>query len=533
MKSTRTPLRRQAKSAHSRAEKRAVIERMLRDDFCQSDREIAADAGVSPTSVGKIRKRLEIAGEILPRLENGHPVQPCLYEVSILAVRPSPDNETVYDPIRDDDPNFLGLVELVRKNGITDAIIVSRDGYIISGHRRHRAATLLHLPKIPVVIRPDISWRDDPNEFLRLLVDTNGHRVKTTAEAVREGIIQMDGDAWQNVLTYRDEVSRVQADGTEIITLGPRRKRSKITEKLSLRQAIIDVIASRNGMPTGDRKVFYLLLNVPGLLRNDVSRLAYGNNDESYNDVTNMLTRMRLDGSIPFDSITDETRPVIEWNTHRSVGTFVDQDLADLFCGYWRDLQQSQPNRVEILAEKNTVASDLKPIAAKYTIPMTSGRGYSSLPPRKAMVDRFKASGRKKLIVIVVSDFDPEGEDIPHSFGVSLRDDFDIDPDKLVIIKAALTHSQVQAIPDLHEGQFAKKDGARYKAFTEKYGNRCWELEAIPTDLLQGILEETIRRAIDLEAFERELEIQRDEQEQLSENRQQVKAALAGMEHAA
>ena len=57
---------------------------------------------------------------------------------------------------------------------------------------------------------------------------------------------------------------------------------------------------------------------------------------------------------------------------------------------------------------------------------MTSGRGYSSLPPRKDMVDRFRDSGREKLVVIVVSDFDPEGQDIPGSFGVSLRDDFGI-----------------------------------------------------------------------------------------------------------
>jgi hypothetical protein len=42
-------------------------------------------------------------------------------------------------------------------------------------------------------------------------------------------------------------------------------------------------------------------------------------------------------------------------------------------------------------------------------------------------------------VVIVVSDFDPEGEDIPASFGVSLRDDFGVSTGRLRIIKAALT----------------------------------------------------------------------------------------------
>lgn len=60
------------------------------------------------------------------------------------------------------------------------------------------------------------------------------------------------------------------------------------------------------------------------------------------------------------------------------------------------------------------------------------------------MVDRLRVSGKEKLIVIVVSYFDPEGQDIPNAFGLSLRDDLDIDPDELVIIKAALKHQQKQ-----------------------------------------------------------------------------------------
>jgi hypothetical protein len=144
------------------------------------------------------------------------------------------------------------------------------------------------------------------------------------------------------------------------------------------------------------------------------------------------------------------------------------------------------------------------------------------------MVDRFLASGRDKLVVIVVSDFDPEGVDIPHSFGVSLRDDFDIDPDRLVIVKAALTYAQVQSM-DLHEGQLGKTEGARYGAFVEKYGERCWELEAVPDATLLAIVEETIRQTIDLEAFERERQIQKNEQAELNDHRRTIKTALAGV----
>jgi hypothetical protein len=41
------------------------------------------------------------------------------------------------------------------------------------------------------------------------------------------------------------------------------------------------------------------------------------------------------------------------------------------------------------------------------------------------------------------SDFDPEGENIPDSFGRSLLDDFGLAPEQLTMVKAALTHEQV------------------------------------------------------------------------------------------
>jgi len=264
-------------------------------------------------------------------------------------------------------------------------------------------------------------------------------------------------------------------------------------------------------------------------LRNDdVRKTPFENSEECYNDVTDLLTRLRLDGSIPFEAIEDETRPVVTWNTHRSVGTFIKEETENFLSGYWRDLLQSQPNHVELLVEKNTVARVLRPIAMKYTLPMTSGRGYSSLPPRKGMVDRFRASGKGKLIVVVVADFDPEGQDIPNAFGLSLRDDFGIEPDRLVIIKAALTHEQTQEL-NLHEGQMAKEESARYERFVEAYGERCWELEAVPNDTLQEIVEGTIRRTIDLEAFNCELEKEAEEKDDLDTYRWRVLDLLEGL----
>jgi hypothetical protein len=381
---------------------------------------------------------------------------------------------------------------------------------------------------LPIRIRPDVSRLKDRDTFAKLLASHNSQRVKTTAEVVREGVATMGEDCWQSVRKYRRDSSEI--GGVQVVELVGSKRRSSIVQKTSLREAIkATVYGNRRDWPLSDRRIFYLLLNVEGLLRNDVRGTPFANTPDCYDDLTNMVTRMRLDATIPFDCITDETRPVVRWDTHRSVGPFIDRELEDLFSGYWRDLLQSQPNHVEVLCEKNTVAVLLREISGKYTIPMTSGRGYSSLPPRKDMVDRFRAGGREKLIVIVVADFDPEGTDIPNAFGLSLRDDFGLDPDELVIVKAALTDEQVRSM-DLHEGQLAKEAGSRYTRFLELYGPRCWELEAVPADTLRHVVEESIRGVLDIDAFEDELRIEELEQMNLNEHRQVVRCALAGLD---
>lgn len=489
-----------------------------------SDREIAVSLGVSNRTVSLQRKQLEAEGLILPRLSSTQPVQACQYGVCTAAIQPASLNDKLYDPIDENEPSFQALVSSIEELGILEPIVVSADGYILSGHRRHAGACVIGLQTIPVRIRHDVSYLRDPDEFLRLLASYNRQRVKTTSEQVREEVVLMADHSCEQVRRYRREASMVTADTVE---LRGRRRRSAIRDKLELRNAIVRVIdEERRNWPLSDRAVHYRLLNIPGLVRNDKTRVPYRNNPASYDDVTNMLTRLRLDGTVPYEAIADETRPVLVWDTHRCVGDYVRRECDAFLTGYFRSLLQSQPNWIELLVEKNTVANQLKTVSSKYTIPMTSGRGYSSLPPRKEMVDRFRDSGREKLVVIVVSDFDPEGQDIPGSFGISLRDDFGIPAHQLKIIKAALTADQVQRMK-LHEGQISKDSSSRYKRFVQEYGERAWELEALSADQLREIVEAAIRDVLDTNAFEAEVAREVAEQLELNEKRRQLRQALS------
>ena len=57
-------------------------------------------------------------------------------------VKMSPENELLYHPIDEDDPEIVRLAASIVEHGIQEPLILSSDGYIISGHRRYVAARL-------------------------------------------------------------------------------------------------------------------------------------------------------------------------------------------------------------------------------------------------------------------------------------------------------------------------------------------------------------------------------------------------------
>jgi len=250
----------------------------------------------------------------------------------------------------------------------------------------------------------------------------------------------------------------------------------------------------------------------------------YASDKRSYAALCRLTFQARLEGHIPDSWITDETRPVILWNTWNNPRQFVRQGLNDLFRGYWRNLLQSQPNHIEWLVEKNTVAALLESVAARYTVPMTSGRGYASYPPMASMAQRFRNSGKDKLVLLLVSDFDADGESIAESFARNMRDDFGC---PVFARKVALTREQVLKY-DLPEGLPVKEKSTKKKAFQAKYGKRqkCYELEALPPDVLKKIVADEMDAVLDRDAFNHELEEEQADADFLHTVRQRAILAL-------
>ena len=153
------------------------------------------------------------------------------------------------------------------------------------------------------------------------------------------------------------------------------------------------------------------------------------------------------------------------------------------------------------------------------TLPMTIGRGYCSLRPRYDIAQRYLRSGKDHLILLMLADFDPDGEEIAHSFARSMRDDFDIA--RVEPVKVALTARHVSEL-DLPPACKAKTKSSQYNKFNEKHGNKVWELEAVSPAVLQKILTKAIDSVIDIEAFNHEIDREKEDAQELEGVRQVV-----------
>jgi hypothetical protein len=415
-------------------------------------------------------------------------------------LRPSPLNDKLYRPVCDTDPDVLELAESIRQHGVLEPILITRDGVILSGHRRYRACCLAELSTIPCRVENIASI--DP-EFPVRLRECNRQRVKSLDERAREQILAANPEEeYRALVEHRRRQAKVDVATIPIVGTARRARISKAKEPML--QAILAILEARGSYwPLTDRQIHYALLNDPPLVHATKPESTYRNTLACYKATCDLVTRARLEGRIPYQAIDDPTRPVEVWDCHREPGSFLRIQMEEFLKGYYRDLQQSQPHHIEIVGEKSTLQNILSPVAAEYCIPLTIGRGYCSIPPRYHMAQRFRRSGKDKLILLELSDFDPEGEDIAHSFARSLRDDFGIAA--IEPIKVALTAEQVEELR-LPPVMQAKRSSSRYQGFVEQHGQNVFELEAVPPDQLQAILRQAIDRVLDVAAFNAEID---------------------------
>jgi hypothetical protein len=436
-------------------------------------------------------------------------------------IKPSPENDDIYGPISWDDPSIHELARDIKEHGLNEPILISQDGYIISGHRRRVAATLAGLKQVPVTVHP-ISRAKDPEGFMKLLVAMNSQRIKSTSTLLHETIVKIDSKkAHQQIVNQR--LQKDARTGSNLSTIDPNDigRRDQISEaKGPLLDAIRQVLnEQRDYWPLSVRQIHYRLLNIKPLLHASKPG-RYANDKASYRAAIDICARGRVAGLLPWMAIDDMTRPVELNAAFWNPSEFFKQEFANFLNGYWRNRQQSQPYHIEIVAEKLTVQTILQEVAREFTMPLTISRGMNTLSPKKAIRDRYLVSGKQGLKLLVVTDLDPAGETIAEDLVKSFRRDFDLG--NIEAFKVALTIDQVedfQLLPSME----AKESSPTYQSFVDKYNiTDAYELEAMDPGDLADTLTDAIKDVLDIDLYNQELEAEEQDSAQIIAVQQQT-----------
>jgi len=143
--------------------------------------------------------------------------------------------------------------------------------------------------------------------------------------------------------------------------------------------------------------------------------------------------------------------------------------------------------RIEIWVEKGSIRNFIGRLAAKYRLSIQVLRGFASLSMYRKALDRARIRGVG--LVLYIGDFDPSGlliekvaeEEMDHKLGIRF-------------VRLALTMEQIKRFKP--PSRPVNMKDSRAKEYIEKYGDRCWDVEAIRPRTLYRLIETGLKQAV-------------------------------------
>ncbi|RAR51473.1 hypothetical protein C7401_13713 [Paraburkholderia unamae] len=224
--------------------------------------------------------------------------------------------------------------------------------------------------------------------------------------------------------------------------------------------------------------------------------------------VSRLLTVARERGEIPWDWIVDETREVERVPQWSDGTSFIDCALRQYRKDYWQD----QPYHIEVISEKGTVRGVIAAVLKEFGVPFRVMHGFASATVANDMAESIKTR-QKNTVLLYIGDYDPSGlymseVDLPERLDRYGALDYDLH-------RIALTQADIED-GDLPNFDAATKHGdTRHAWFTQHYGWKCWELDAMnPNDLRERVTG-AISAYIDAAAWSHMVDIERAERESM------------------
>lgn len=269
-------------------------------------------------------------------------------------------------------------------------------------------------------------------------------------------------------------------------------KPHKATERLL--EDIEEVLDEyREHLPMTIRQVFYRLVGK-----------GYPKSEGFYGKVQETLNRARRCGRISFGDIRDDgvsrrggeevgyESPEHYYRTYEEISNF-----------YRRNWHDDQPAFVQVLTEAAGMVPMIERAVRSYRVAVSSSSGFDSLTVKYGLYSdarqRWEISGQSTMF-LHLGDHDPSGVALFESMAEDL-DTFAADEglDELVELRrVALTPFQIRSLGIATKPDEVKPTDSRSKSFIERGLEPAAQLEAIPPDMLSGIIRQAVEDALDL-----------------------------------
>jgi hypothetical protein len=251
------------------------------------------------------------------------------------------------------------------------------------------------------------------------------------------------------------------------------------------------IIETYRGMSITVRQLYYRL----------VAADVIPNSIRSYKRIVKIITDARMAGLIDWDAIEDRARQFQEKTRWRDGQQIIDAAAN----GFHRDMWEGQDVRPFVLVEKDALSGVLAPVCYALDVPLLACKGYASATVmREFAVNQVRNAimDGQTPIILHLGDHDPSGIDMTRDLNERISLFLEIEDAN--INRLALNMPQIERLKPPPNP--AKESDARFKAYRQKHGVKCWELDALPPDELQRIVREAIRRRIDWDLWERRIE---------------------------
>jgi len=283
--------------------------------------------------------------------------------------------------------------------------------------------------------------------------------------------------------------------------------KEQFSNKLRLRKANVAKLSVINDIIEGYIADGYVI-TLRQLYYRLVTRNIIPNVIREYQKLSNLLKKGRMAGVVDWAAIEDRTRtPYLQYWARDK-----EDAINDTVKQYKLNRQRNQENYVELWCEKDALSNVLKRKTDHYHIYLMVNRGYSSV---SAMYQAYQRLARAKNEgkfnhILYLGDHDPSGLDMIRDIRDRMAE-FGLHPD---VKHIALTGEQIEEYdPPPNPTKF--KD-PRAKWYINEFGKTCWEVDALPPDVLHELVEDYVENLIDIDLFEETMEEEEKDRAELA-----------------